>query len=89
MLADSREIVFAMIVVVMLTMVAICAGAGNGDAYIGDNYDTLKVFPNGWKVRAPHLTISNLADTKPGYCSLFPPCIVGDWWSRDHGSCCW
>lgn len=43
-----------LMVVVMLTMVAICAGAGNGDEYIGDNYTTLEVFPNGFKVCLSH-----------------------------------
>ncbi|TVY43887.1 putative amino-acid permease [Lachnellula subtilissima] len=45
----SGIVKLTLMVVVMLTMVAICAGAGNGDEYIGQNYNTLKVFPNGFK----------------------------------------
>lgn len=46
----SGIVKLTLMVVVMLTMVAICAGAGEGDAYIGQNYGTLDPFPNGFKV---------------------------------------
>lgn len=53
-------------VIVMLTMIAICAGAGNGDEYIGQNYNTLELFPNGFKVRYSQpflIRLKRFADT--------------------------
>jgi len=47
-------------VVAMLTMVAICAGAGDGDAYIGRSYNTLEAFPNAFKVLIFSPLTSNL-----------------------------
>ncbi|RDW57794.1 AAT family amino acid transporter-3 [Coleophoma crateriformis] len=38
-----------LMVIVILVMIAICAGAGNGDEYIGQNYNTLELFPYGFK----------------------------------------